>query len=102
MHLLDTKLHLGASGQGRRKESAASLDGGAIKVLPKQKRLSRVRQPLIVMSDMSEHYVFVIDIERSERAGDDGITLCAEVVGIEDDVVAVSVFEALLRFECFA
>ena len=63
LHLLDTKLHLGASGQGRRKESAASLDGGAIKVLPKQKRLSRVRQPLIVMCDMSEYYVFVIDIE---------------------------------------
>ena len=56
-------MFLGASGQGRRKESAASLDGGAIKVLLKQKRLPRVRQPLIVMCDMSEHYVFVIDIE---------------------------------------
>ena len=46
-----------------------------------------------------KNYVYAFDVECCERTGDDVGTLCAEVVGIENDVVAILVFESLLRFE---
>ena len=49
-----------------------------------------------------QNYVDAFNIQRSERAGNDGRSLRAEVVSIEDDVVAVLIFESLLGLKCLA
>ena len=54
------------------------------------------------MFQFLQHYIYAFNIQRSEWAGNDGRTLCAEIVGVEDDVVAVLVFESLLRLESLA
>ena len=56
---------------------------------------SLVSDLIIALQD----YVDAFNIQRSERAGNDGRALCTEVVSIEDDVVSVGIFEALVRFE---
>ena len=49
-----------------------------------------------------QNYVDAFDIECCERTGNDGASLRAEVVCIEDDVVAVLIFESLLGLKSFA
>ncbi len=49
-----------------------------------------------------QHYIDAFDIECSERAWNNGRTLCAEIVCVEDDVVAILIFESLLRLKCLA
>ena len=49
-----------------------------------------------------QHYICSVNVERSERTGNDRGALSSEVVGVEDDVVAVAVFESLLRLESLA
>ena len=49
-----------------------------------------------------QNYVDAFYVECSERARNDGRSLCAEIVCVEDDVVAVLIFESLLGLKSFA
>ena len=82
------KRPLTASGKGATKTKTAAYGEAAVYSLWIYFRL--------------QNYVYIIDIKSCERTRDNRSSLCTEVVGIEDDVVSVAVFEALLRLECFA
>ena len=70
---------------------------------PQIKRAAAHAAALINQSNnKSQHYINVINIQPGERPRNDGRTLRAEVVGVEDDIVAVAVFKPLLRLECLA
>ena len=51
--------------------------------------------PIIKTRTYLQHDILAVNVRIGERAGDDGGALVAEVVGVEDDVVAVAVFESL-------